>query len=158
MCSILYFHLDATKKSHEKWYGNNYSFEFASDTVTGAVHVVTQKEYDYYFQLAHTLDEHQTVISEEQIADRNAREVLYRNLTGEHKRVFYQLRDASRTISVVEYYQLSTTDNSLSVSRTTPYLIKLFVEDGATLYRVFFLDPEERPSVEWLLSFGLHEV
>lgn len=139
------------------WYGDSYSFELTSNTVTGAVHIATQEEYDYYSQIHLTLNEYQTIISEEQVADRNAKITLFKNSTGEYKDISYQLQDGTRMISVVEHYTLKHIDEWSDVSETIPDRIAFFVEDGPTLYRAILFDFEERPSVDWLLSFELQE-
>lgn len=136
------------------WYGSRCFFVTNYDYYREGVIVTTQEKFDTQFQEQHTFDKYTTLLSDERVADRNARVVGCVDHNKESKRIFYYMQDGTRIISVVEQYLLRSKSDNHVLSDTIPDQIHIFVEDGSLLYRVFFQGFDERPSVEWILSFG----
>lgn len=99
--------------------------------------------------------EHIQLISQEEEPERDA--IVYHYWTGvaTQKKIHYKIVDGSKTIYIQEEYNLSVHDNITPISETVPYGINFWgMDNGAYFYGVI-LDSMERPSVEWLSSFGL---
>ena len=135
-----------------KWYGNEYEFLFSN----GQMSVLDDTGYDEAFRNSYThfLNENQTIISEEQVTDRDANVIVYTNHTGTYKSVSYQLKNGSKTVFVRESYTLKHKDISHFVSESIPSSIAIFGEDGISKFSCSFRDLDSRPTTDWLLSFG----
>ena len=101
-----------------------------------------------------------TIISEKTIEDRNAIELVYTNSTGRYKKLLYQLESNGRTLHIAELYVMEHTSPDLHhyMSDTIPTNIKIFCEEDGVSWFVDLEAFAERPSVEWLSSFGVKEI
>ncbi len=100
-------------------------------------------------------NEFEEVIWEEQTEDRNATIKYFRTGAGVFKRLEYTLQQDDRMLYVIEEYTLSFYTGSKPTSDTIPRTVTVYGEENGGYYKVWVLEPIERPSVEWLTSFGL---
>ncbi|MBO5052582.1 MAG: hypothetical protein J6D31_10335 [Clostridia bacterium] len=92
--------------------------------------------------------------------DRNATENWSTGKGGIFKTVIYTLSTSNKTIHVVEKYFVEQTSSHNSFlydapSETVPYFIEMYGTDHAKHFWVSMYNIPERPTEEWLLSFGL---
>ena len=130
--------------------GRGYSYELGNGTI-GYIHYLCQDDYESLFE-----DEYNftiggpgfTVLSVEQVADRNAEVLRYDNgiLGMECRRVRYTNQTDHGIQYVLEVYEGDTLSS-----------IRIYGMNNGAYYSVFLHAPEERPSLEWLSSFGLRE-
>ena len=101
-----------------------------------------------------------TIISEKTIEDRNTIELVYTNSTGRYKKLLYQLESNGRTLHIAELYVIehSYPSHFHYLSETIPTNVKIFCEEDGVSWFVDLEAFAERPSVEWLSSFGVKEI
>ena len=87
--------------------------------------------------------------------DRNSTVYDYYTNAAELRQIRYVLTVGSKTLYVDESYILSIIDDLLPVSDTVPSSIEIFGCDNGRYFHVYLSGFSERPSVEWLSSFGL---
>jgi hypothetical protein len=122
------------------WLGDRYNFLLGDEGIL----YYTDKEYYDLFASTCRLGDGAT-----DIADRNAKEAFFESFTGDEIRaVVYTHTTENKTITVYEEYIVAE-------SNSIPYRIQFYgICDGA--YFVGFLyEFTERPSYEWVTSFGL---
>lgn len=145
------------------WYGDTYSFEIEDDSFMGYVFYSNEEAYNQEFSEKYSdfLMEKHSVISDTVISERNARVVHSMNDAGEFKNMFYTISTTTGdTLYVKEEYVLryfgdETLTDTYEVSETIPANIRIFGSNGTYYYYGWLKGFEERPSVEWLSSFGL---
>lgn len=130
--------------------GRGYTYELGNGTI-GYIYYLCQDDYESLFE-----DEYNftiggpffTVLSVEQVADRNAEVLRYDNgiLGMECRRVRYTNETDHGTQYVLEVYEGDTLSS-----------VNIYGMSNGAYYSVFIAYPEERPSLEWLSSFGLRE-
>jgi len=130
--------------------GRGYTYELGNGTI-GYIHYLCQDDYESLFE-----DEYNftiggpgfTVLSVEQVADRNAEVLRYDNgiLGMECRRVRYTNETDHGTQYVLEVYEGDTLSS-----------VNIYGMSNGAYYSVFVHAPEERPSLEWISSFGLRE-
>jgi len=130
--------------------GRAYSYELGN-SITGSITYLCQEEYErlYDAQYIHPLGKSGiTILSVEQVDDRNAEVLRYDNLSLgiECSHVRYTNKTDHGTQYILELY-----------AEDTLISIKVFGVSNGAYYRVSLHDLEERPSIEWLSSFGLRE-
>ena len=133
------------------WSGLSYGFEFSYKEAIGGITVCTENQYTEMLEKYHTKfyeNERVTLVSDEIVADRNARVCHYSTSLGEFKNIHYTYTCGDRTLMICECYRPT-------YSETAPSMIQ-FVGTQGSLYffgSIFYLD--SRPSFEWLQAFGL---
>lgn len=142
------------------WYGDAYSFEFDGTDFLGYVVCCDQETFDQQFNEEYVsfLNKNCSVVNDAFVEDRNAREVHYVTHAAELKKVLYNFTTEQSNMYVVESYVLSYFNNDalkIKTSDTVPNSIRIFGSDGENYFYGWFKGFEERPSVEWLSSFGL---
>ena len=109
------------------------------------------------------------VYKSEKTSDRNAIIKYYTTSVGKFKQILYTLVDGLKVIMVSELYTMEIYDSEynypLTISDSVPNSVEIlgFTEDPNGLdencftlyYSAYFGDWTERPSVEWLMEFGL---
>ena len=83
------------------------------------------------------------------------------NSVTDQKHIFYKITAGKSEIYVIEQYILKyhdVDDEDEDTSDTVPSKIYLYGNDGTDYWFGWFIDFEERPSVEWLSSFGLEPI
>jgi len=139
---------------HIMFTGKSYSFESGTgksdNRINGFIRYLSQDSYEKLFD-----DDYNrtiggvgiTVLSVEQVADRNAEVLRFYNIVGtESCRVRYTNETDHGTQYVLERYEKDTLRS-----------IRIFGISNGAYYDVYLTDLKERPSIEWLSSFGLRE-
>lgn len=145
-----------------KWYGISYSVGFKGNSAvvsSGSVSCMGEEKYRSLFeqQLAIATNENHKVMSDTVVSERNARVIHSSTGVAELRDVFYTLSGANGyTLHIMETYVLRYYRNtSTDTSDTVPQSIHMFGTNGENYFHSYFHKPKERPSVEWLSSFGL---
>ena len=141
------------------WYGNRYTFSFGDKEKELHYNMRigfsnTQKE-ERIEQLMTGADKRNfTLLSTESAEDRNATVVTH--ISGvydgirERKTVYYTLKDSNKEVFVCEDYSYAEDE--------VPYFIEMYGTENGMNYRVSFaVEGQDRPSVEFLMSFGVRE-
>lgn len=91
------------------------------------------------------------------VSDRNARLVRKYNGAYESMSLCYSIKTTEGIIYVKEEYKTkyyNTGGATLKESETVPEEVYLFINEGDAYFYGSFYGWEERPSMEWLTSFG----
>ena len=119
---------------------------------------LTKESYDRIFEREYeNLFERDTVHLTSTTAgpDRNSTVYDYYTNSSELRQIRYVLTVGSKTLYIDEGYRLNIVDDRLPVSDTVPSRIEIFGCDNGRYFHVYLSGFSERPSVEWLSSFGL---
>lgn len=140
------------------WFGNNYRFDFSQNEDYFECRMIAGFPNDSKdFAIADITDctdkPNFTLLSTEQISDRNATMITYTSgVNGkikERKSIYYELENGDKELFVYEEYSL--------LSDKVPYMIVVFGTEKEFDYSLYIYFPPERPSVEYLLGFGFRE-
>lgn len=141
------------------WEGIRYSFsldsQFAASCTVGCE---TSKNYSHLLLTEYELAPYNTNgydFQEVKSYDPDGIQLFYRTDHAEYKIIKYEIHDENRTLYVTESYRLVSYKNISKTSSTVPHLIYMLTEENGAFVSVRIYDPIERPSVEWLSSFGL---
>jgi hypothetical protein len=144
------------------WVSKVYKFSIKAENFHGYVECYDfdQEQYIRKFEEFRNFpNENQTVTGETTMEDRNAKVVFSNTLACDLKNILYKIASGESEIYVNEKYVLRYFDESAhlldAVSETVPKSIEIFGSDGTHYWRGWFKGFKERPSVEWLSSFGL---
>lgn len=138
--------------------GKSYSFTLENYIAASCfINCLDEADYNKAFEEEYLgfPNEHEEVIWEEQTEDRNATIKYFRTEAGVFKRLEYTLQQDGRMLYVIEEYILSFYTGSKPTSDTIPRTVTVYGEENGGYYKVWVLEPVERPSVEWITSFGL---
>ena len=142
------------------WEGKYYSISFESDQANAFVCVVNREAYDSIIEeknQAAFQPDHQ-ILSEEQIEDRDARVVYYQSNTAKLKRYYYTLESNGNELYICEVYRLEMFNRTdIPVSESVPRGIDIVGKNDDGYFHVYLSGFKERPSVEWLSSFGIED-
>ena len=142
------------------WKGLTYGWVF-DDKEISSISYITKERFDYsYKQDFSDFTEMQTVSKTENIEDRDSTVTYYTTVAGEFKRVCYKLEQGEKTLYVAEKYCLEgyTDYTKNNVSLDIPKSITILGEQENEYFRIYLSKLEQRPSEEYLLEFGLHEL
>lgn len=135
------------------WEGPSYCFDFDDeDGVSGILRVLAKEDYATVFADGYeTFFERTgiTVLSRENVAERNAEVILYETADGTYRAIRYALANGA---TVVETYS-APGGTPLAV----PDTVELYGETEAAAFYAKLYGLTERPTVEWLSKFGLQE-
>lgn len=148
--------------------GLSYSFSFepcdaSTDPMSGFVSILPQSIYDrnYLTVLANLYKEHINSLTQENITDRNATVYEYSTQNSEKKLINYDIMIGNKTLHISEHYTVSWhADYSIPgqlISDSIPSHIQIFGCENGQYFEVGIYGISERPSVEWLSSFGITE-
>ena len=145
---------------HVTWEGSSYSFDLRSqNTESCYVDCEIAEEYSYFFQKYYANSPYSKDLAydfrEEKSYDPEGTQIFYQTGAGDFKVVKYEIREENRILYVSEEYRLTNYRGTLDTSTTVPYRIKMFTEENGAFVTVSIYEPTERPSVEWLSSFGV---
>ena len=128
------------------WYGDRYRFVFDKD---GWIDFSVREAYDK-FALGYDIESGTAkIISVNMISDRNAKEVVFEDLLGApRKMVTYSYKSEEKTITIAEQYNLDE-------SETVPFSINFWGTCDGAYFTGNMYGFTERPSYEWVTSFGL---
>ena len=138
-----------------------YGFHFNKGETTGTIYTGNKESYDKSFEKEYVNfpSNGNKVTGETTTEERNARVVLTSNAVTDQKHVFYKITAGESEIYVIEQYILKYHDvRDKDTSDTVPRKIYLYGNNGTDYWFGWFIDFEERPSVEWLSSFGLEPI
>lgn len=141
-----------------KWYdGMTYQLHFAgSEQMKGIVEYYGGNN-EHYFNHSICVQNGGSHTEKTHIDDRNSDIYIFTSGYGEAKCVCYNIsgQNGDEIIHVEEYYLLNSEEYSSWVSDTAPFYLQIWrTIESQKLYVAIYLLPE-RPSVEWLSSFGL---
>ena len=118
-----------------------------------------KEDYDYYFQRYYANCPYEFSLAEEfweeKSHDPDGTQIFFKAGEGDAKVVKYEIREENRTVYVAELYSLTSYSGTLETSSTVPSRIYMFTEEHGALVHITIHNPTERPSVEWLSSFGV---
>lgn len=139
--------------SHICWRGAEYSFEFSSKWGVGYIECITRESYEKTEFPSHTevtLADGAAILSEELLPERNATATYYEYGGNRYTKILYTINAGDRTIHIKESY------DGWASSASVPHNISFCGEAAGAYYSGWILvNSTERPSVEWLSSFGL---
>lgn len=140
------------------WQGGYYRFVLLSNESDFQVHMYnsisdSSKEEDIENLISCDSVVNFTLLSTEQIEDRNATVIIFTSETyygvKNHKRVYYTIRDENKEVFVCENYTPSTD--------VVPSTVYIYGTENGMNYVVNLRNLQERPSVEYLMGFGYRE-
>ncbi len=151
--------------------GESYSFPLINPNVDpasieslnmphGNFHYLTKDLYDRDFEYEYEkLFERDTIHLKSTTAgeDRNSTVYDYTTNAGDLRQVRYVLTDGTKTLYIDEMYVLNMMTDALPTSDTIPHRIDVYGIDNGKYFSITLFGFTERPSVEWLSSFGLTE-
>ena len=145
---------------HVTWEGSSYSFDLRNQFTSSCYVICRGKEdYDDCFQRYYANCPYSKDLAydfrEEKSYDPEGTQIFYKTGAGDFKVVKYEIREENRILYVSEEYHLTSYSGTLETSTTVPYRIHMFTEENGTFVTVSIYEPTERPSVEWLSSFGV---
>ena len=143
------------------WKGLTYAWILDSEESSLSMGYITKEGFDsLYKQEISEIGELATVTKTEKIDDRNSTVSYYTTDAGEFKRVCYKLEQGEKTLYIAEKYCLKgyTEYTKNNVSHDIPKSIIILGEQENEYFRVFLAEVEQRPSIEYLLEFGLREL
>lgn len=144
------------------WKGLSYTWSLNSGDTTGLyISYITKDGFDsYYKQNISTFDKSETVTKTENIEDRESTISYYTTTEGEFKRVCYKLEQGEKTLYIAESYRLKGYTEYIEdrVSLEVPYQIVILGEQNNEYFYAYLYGEEQRPSIEYLLEFGLREL
>ena len=144
------------------WKGLSYTWSLNSGNTTGLhFSYITKDVFDsYYEQNISTFDKSEIVTKTENIEDRESTISYYSTTEGEFKRVCYKLEQGEKTLYIAESYRLKGYTEYIKdrVSLEVPYQIIILGEQNNEYFYAFLHGEEQRPSIEYLLEFGLKEL
>ena len=144
------------------WYGYTYEFNLEGDFgFGGMVEPVSQEEFQDTLHKEYTAFPYENfiVISENEIPDRNAREVIFETSTARIRSVLYEVDIDDGTIFIREDYPLEYfIDVEYTANETVPNRVFLYGQQADACFTGELLYPNERPSEQWLASFGLEKM
>lgn len=129
------------------WQGLSYKWLINRPQIRGeAFSYITEDSYYYLKDIYYEVSEWNTVTKTETIEDRNSTVYYYTSSSdNEYKRVCYVLEEGDKTLYIAEENQLN---------ETSLIYINIMGKQNEGYFHVNFMT-EERPSVEYLLEFGL---
>ena len=135
------------------WEGPSYTFEFYDENgVFGNLRVLTKEDYETLYADQYTAFFDRagiTVLSRENVAERNAEVILYETADGTYRAIRYALSNGA---TVVETYSAPG-----GTPLASPDTVELYRETGSAAFYAELYELTERPTVEWLSKFGLQE-
>jgi hypothetical protein len=143
------------------WYGGKrYNLGIATENgdVSGRFRIHTEESYQELIKRDYDSLQNYDVLEVEEIEDRNATEYRYTTDTAKLKTFWYTIKTDKVELTVNETYLLAYFPGGDSPSETVPLDIVIYGKDSNGFFEVYLNKLTERPSVEWLSSFGLTEV
>lgn len=143
------------------WKGLTYAWILDNEESSLSMSYITKERFDSSYKQDYSgFNEMQNVIKTEIIDDRNSTISYYTTDAGEFKRVCYKLEQGEKTLYIAEKYCLKgyTEYTKNNVSHDIPKSIIILGEQENEYFRVFLAEVEQRPSIEYLLEFGLRKL
>lgn len=152
---------DLNTKDVISFEGNKYGTRFSNDDVSVYMDCYESGAYTEAFNsslcgyLNFLSNDLITLIRQETVKERSA--TVYYTSTSVCKSMYicYELQHGDKHMYVQEEYVLEHDSPLSRPSSTIPEMIHLFGTDGDGYFGCAIFGPEERPSTQWLLEFGL---
>ena len=135
------------------WYGSTYSIDIDAGDVYGMVNITSKELVEWEEECwgnRTSANRSISIISEETEADRNASVIVFDAVTvGERwKEIRYNYSAKDTKMVILERYLCSD-------SETSPQAIYMWGQSNGEYFTVYLYGFTERPSYEWVTSFGL---
>lgn len=147
---------------HVAWAGKYCYFPLETDiSAVASLYWYKEDQMEEVFEAKYenALNEYQVILGTTNIPDRNAVEIRYNNETGWYKLLRYEIVEKDRKLYIQEHYTLDRAESAPSyngtISGEIPNQVEIFGFGEEACFYAGFLYLDERPSVEWLTSFGL---
>ncbi|MGM9646753.1 MAG: hypothetical protein ACI3YH_01310 [Eubacteriales bacterium] len=144
------------------WRGETYSCSLSSEIgVHGWFSYRTYESYSNIFQNNYTdffeSNELVHLVSTSNETERNATIYEFTTSLAELRKIRYCIETNDKILYIDETYALSVNHELLVPSETIPSSINIYGQMDEGYFYIYLSDFTERPSVEWLSSFGLIE-
>ena len=139
------------------WTGSGYTSIVLHDggAYQSTIDVSSEAYESYYDRYVTNFEEtYKTAYYAGMDADRNA--TVYR-LNGSLypvKFLHYTVEDGNKRIEVLEHIKCEQMEDGTILDGTVPDSVHIWVTDGTVQFYVFTFSPSQRPSMEWICSFG----
>ena len=140
-----------------KWHGYYYNYELFGNSFPNGLNMdlIPEKRYtineDPIAYYSNNLTNGASITSVTKTSDRNATIIEYTTPDNRPIQVvWYRIETDSKTILVYETYDPSKATDSL-------LHVELYGAQAGQYFEFFYLNPPERPSLEWLSQFGIRE-
>ena len=133
------------------WYGCAYQFEFSNETLSGSLTYDTIDDSESMAERNIQKEEHGvTVLSQTFDPERNATETVFQYVSSQRvwKQVVYTVTQGDKSVTFVEDYWNGA-------EQQVPDSIDFWGTDNGNFFYGSFHNMTERPSVEYLMQFGL---
>ena len=133
------------------WYGCAYQFEFSNETLSGSLTYDIVDDSESLAERYIQKEEHGiTVLSQTFDPERNATETVFQYVSSQHvwKQVVYTVTQGDKSVTFVEDYWNGA-------EQQVPGSIDFWGTDNGNFFYGSFHNMTERPSVEYLMQFGL---
>jgi len=132
-----------------EWYGGYwYTFVFEGE-LWGFLSVSDKETIENKAAEFAKQPERVKILEKKEVSERNATETLFENLAGEpRKQIQYTFESKDITINIIEVYKRNESD-------TVPYRVWFYGNSKDAYFNGEFYGFTERPSYEWVTSFGL---
>lgn len=141
--------------------GTRYKCVFKADILTSGYveYYCGNKENPFFESQCEHFSESESYTEKTHIDDRDSDVYIYTGGNGETKCVCYNISvpNSNEAFHVEEYYLLSSESHPSWVSDTAPYYVTMWSKAESRKFFVVGYVFTERPSVEWLSSFGMEE-
>lgn len=149
---------DTAPKDGVTLYGHRYSVSFSNDFASGYIECqenTYHTEHDNAKYLDFLSNENITVHRKETVSDRFA--TVYHASTSVSKLMFicYELHAGDKHMYIQESYCIENTSPLAQISTTIPYHIEIWGTDAQGSFYCSVPSLKERPSIQWLIGFGL---
>lgn len=133
------------------WYGCAYQFGFSNDTLSGSLTYSVRNDSKTMAEDKVQKEEHNVVIlSVTHDPERNATETVFQYVSSQHiwKQVVYSVTQGDKSVTFVEEYWNGA-------EQQVPGKIDFWGTDNGNYFFGTFRNMTERPSLEYLMQFGL---
>lgn len=144
-------------------HGESYGFLSISDCpIYASLHIHTKESYEETFERQYTNffdygDPKIISISDETYNKLPTKVYNYTTVSGTLRQVRYRIESNNKTLIVQETYCLNMEDETMPTSFTVPYYVELYGEENGVYFTSFIADLTSRPTIDWLLQFGVEE-
>ncbi len=144
-------------------HGESYGFLSISDCpIYASLHIHTKESYEETFERQYTNffdygDPKIISISDETYNKLPTKVYNYTTVSGTLRQVRYRIESNNKTLILQETYCLNMEDETMPTSFTVPYYVELYGEENGVYFTSFIADLTSRPTIDWLLQFGVEE-
>ncbi len=135
------------------WSGESYSLKLSSNNQTFAVaHFYSDNGYQSRFNAVKSFDN--PLITQLKTESQNGKNINYFSTSqGKFKNIDYIIQKGNIKYTVIEWYNLSTSDESLKCSDTIPFEVNIFYESDDCKCVIDLFEMENAPTDLWIFDF-----